>query len=430
MVVELGIIIGLILLNGLFAGTEIAVLTLRRTRVAELEASGTPAAGALAHLHDDQERFLATVQVGITVISSSAAALGGARLARYLEPWVASVPGLGAYAEDLALALVVGLVAYLSLVLGELVPKSLALAYSERYALLVSQPMVWIGRIAGPAVWFLTASSNLVLRLFGDRTSFSETRISREEVMQLVEQAEGAGAVEPAVGEIASRALAFGRLDAADVMVPRREVKAVTTAITPRELATLGRSGHARMPVYEGDLDGVRGFVNLREALGCALQDPAAFQIEEVLREVPFVPAGLPITDLLRQLQAQRNHLAMVVDERGTVVGLVTIEDAIEELVGEIYSENDAPVERIHREPDGAVVVAADTPVHQVNRLVELSLPESEAYTTMAGLCLELMGRIPKVGETLALEGVMIEVVEATPRRVRRVRVRPTNLEP
>jgi len=423
-VVEVLVIVGLVLLNGVFAGTEIAVLTLRRTRMAEIEASGRPAAKALARLRSDPERFLATVQVGITLVGSAAAAFGGARLADRIAPAVGRVPALADYADDIALALVVGIVAYLSLVLGELVPKSLALSHAERFSLLVARPMQGLGRLAAPVVWLLTGSSNLVLRLFGDRTSFSETRVSRDEVLQIVEEARGVGAVEESAGEIAVRALDFERLAAVDVMVPRREVQAVARDTTATELAELAQDSHSRLPVYGEHLDDVVGFVNVREALGRALEDPEAFSLASVVHDVPFVPSGMPATELLRTLQTQHSHLAMVIDERGTVLGLVTIEDVVEELVGEIYSENDVPVERLHREADGATLIAGDAPVHEVNRMLESPLPESDAYTTIAGLCLHRAGRIPEVGEVLDVDGFTIEIVEATRRRVRRVRVR------
>ncbi|MEM6925882.1 MAG: hemolysin family protein [Myxococcota bacterium] len=425
MLVEVLVIFALILLNGVFAGTEIAVLTLRRTRVAELQAAGRPASRALGQLRDDQERFLATVQVGISVVGAAAAAVGGARLATHIAPLLRQLPTLGSYADDLALAVVVALVATLSLVLGELVPKSLALSHAERFALLMARPMVWIGRVTAPIVWLLTGASNLVLRLFGDRTSFSETRLSTEEVRQIVEEARGAGALEPSAGEIASRALAFGKLSAADVMVPRRDVQAVALATTSAELAEFAQSSHARLPVYEGHLDQIVGFVNVREALGRAVLEPGSFQLDGFVREVPFVPSGVAAPELLTMLQAERSHLAMVMDERGTVLGLVTIEDLVEELVGEIYSENDRPVEKVREQPDGSVWIAGDAPVHEVNRMLDLSLPESDAYTTIAGLCLSVAGRIPTTGAVLRTGDVTFEVVEATPRRVRWVRVVP-----
>lgn len=420
---ELLVILALILINGLFAGAEIAVLTVRSTRVKELREEGRPASRALARLREHRERFLATVQVGITVVSATAAAFGGARVAGDVAPLLAGIPGLDRIADDVALALVVSLVSYLSLVLGELVPKSLALMHAERYALLVARPMTGLGWIGAPVIWFLTASSNLVLRLFGDRTSFSETRLSREEVLQIVEEARGAGSLEASSGEIARRALEFDELDAVDVMVPRGEVQAVPSTLTIAELAELGRTGHSRLPVYEDTPDRIVGFVNVREALGHAIGRPD-FRLRDVVRPVPFVPGSVPAPRLLGQLQQLRSHLAVVVDEQGTVQGIVTIEDLVEELVGEIYSEDDAPSSIVEREGTDALLVEGAAPIHEVNRLVGPLFPEREEYSTVAGWVLYVAHRIPQAGEVVTGDQLSVEIVEASPRRVRRVRVR------
>ena len=422
--IEIVVIVGLVLLNGLFAGTEIAVLTTRRTRVDELEEAGHPGAIALQKLRHDAERFLATVQIGITVVSATAAAFGGAALAEDLAPLLARIPGVDGAADEIALAVVVVGVSYLSLVLGELVPKSLALMFAEQYALVVARPMVWLGRIARPAVWVLTASSNLLLRVFGDRTSFTESRLSRDEVQQIVEEAAEHGTVGAHSSEIAARALEFDHLDAADVMVPRRQMQILPRAATLADLAAIARGGHARLPVQGDTPDDIVGFVNVREALGAGQLDPEGFRLEGVLHPVPFVPEGMAAPRLLRELQRLRSHLAIVVDEQGTVLGLVTIEDLVEELVGEIYSENDAPTDLVQRDEPGCALVAGSAPVHEVNRALDLELPDEDDYSTIAGLCLHLAGRIPATGDVLEVDGVALEVVEASPRRVRRVRIR------
>src|SRR6266508_1505932 len=206
---ELAIIVALVLLNGVFAGAEIAIISLRATRLSQLVDEGRASARAVKRLRDEPERFLATVQVGITVVGATAAAFGGAALAQRLAPHLASVPLVARYAEALALALVVAIVSFLTLVLGELVPKSLALRASERYALLVARPLLALSELARPIVWFLTAVSNVVLRPFGDRTTFSEARLSVEEIEQLVDEAGKAGALDAPTAEITSRALAF-----------------------------------------------------------------------------------------------------------------------------------------------------------------------------------------------------------------------------
>jgi putative hemolysin len=421
---EIMVIVALILLNGVFAGAEIAILSLRKTRLAELVEEGSGSARAVAKLREDPESFLATVQIGITVIGATAAAFGGASIAGALTPYLAAVPGLEAFAEKLALGIVIAAVSFLSLVLGELVPKSLALRSGESYALLIGRPLAFVAWAARPAVALLTGTSNVVLRVFGDRTNFSETRLSREEIQQIVGEASTAGSVDPHAGEIASRALDFSTLDAYTVMVPRTDLVMAPKSADGQTLARVAREcGHARVPVYDGSVDNVVGFVNVREALAAATLDPN-FTLDALIHPVPFVADSMPAPALLKRLQADRAHLALVIDEQGTIVGLVTIEDLLEELVGEIFSENDKPEVEPTREADGSWILPGNTPIHEANRRMAFELPDGD-FATLAGLCFALAGNIPAVGTVLETEdGVTLEVVDATPRRIRRVRIR------
>ncbi len=427
---EILIVFALILLNGVFAGAEIAILSLRKTRLTELVEEGSGSARAVAKLREDPESFLATVQIGITVVGATAAAFGGASIAGDLTPVLAAVPVLAPFAEKLALGLVVATVSFLSLVLGELVPKSLALRAGESYALFIGRPLAAVAWAGRPVVALLTGASNLVLRLFGDRTNFSETRLSREEIQQIVDEAATAGSVDPHAGEIASRALEFSTLDAYTVMVPRADLVLLPKSADAQEIARVARkSGHARVPVYDGSPDNVVGFVNVRDALAEATLGPS-FSLDALIHPVPFVADSMPAPALLKRLQAERAHLALVIDEQGTIVGLVTIEDLLEELVGDILSENDKPVVEPAREADGTWVLAGNTPIHEANRRLSIELPEGD-FATLAGLCLSLARTIPVVGTVLVTEdGTILEVVDATPRRVRRVRIKRPGRQP
>lgn len=435
--VELLILLLLTLVNGLFSGAEIAVISMRRTRVEALVEEGSSRARAVQRLRGNPERFLATVQIGITVIGATAAAFGGASVAGRLSPTFSRVPLLQPYAEELALGLVVVGVSFLSLVLGELVPKSLALRQAEPYALLIARPFEGLAWLARPAVWVLTGASNLFLRLFGDRTSFTEARHSRDELVQLVDEAASAGTVEPEAGQIASRALDLEEIDAEDIMVPRHRIDALPVTVPAEQVYALAAdAGHTRMLVHQGDLDHLVGVVHLRDALVAArTQDPV--DLSAIARTVPYVAEWTSGTQLLRTLQRTRSQLAVVVDEHGTTRGLVTLEDLFEELVGEIADEPDEArplftVEEGGLEAGGSVRVDAAMPVHELARALDVDLPEGEGYATMAGLALYLAGRIPAVGERFPLEGgLSLEIVEASPRRVRIVRLhRPPATEP
>ncbi|ACL64182.1 protein of unknown function DUF21 [Anaeromyxobacter dehalogenans 2CP-1] len=412
--------------NGVFAGAEIAVIAMRKTRLAQLVEQGRAAAGAVLRLRDAPERFLATVQVGITVIGASAAAFGGASIAGRLAPVLERIPPLAPYAHQLSLALVVALVSFLSLVLGELVPKSLALRAPERYALLVGRPLLGLSHLVRPVVWLLTASSNLLLRPFGDRTTFAEARLSAEELEQLVDEAGRAGALDAPTAEIASRALAFRDLTAGDVMVPRSRVKALPADADQQELKRLLlEEGRARMPVYDGTLDDVIGYVMAKD-LAAMAWERELIVLADLVRPVHFVPEGAKAVHVLRDMQRRRSQIAVVVDEHGGMAGILTLEDLVEELVGDILGEAEEPQPLFEVEPGGAAVVRGDAPIREVNRALHIDLPEGEGYTTVAGLVIAVAGAMPERGARLRLaDGTEAEVVEATPRVVRRVRLVP-----
>jgi len=421
---EIGVIVALVLANGLFAGAEIAIISLRKTRLAQLVEEKNPAALAVKRLRDQPERFLATVQVGITVVGATAAAFGGAALAGRLAPYLAEVPLLAGTAEPVALALVVVIVSFLTLVLGELVPKSLALRASERYALLIARPLLALSTFARPVVWVLTAASNVLLRPFGDRTTFSESRLSMEELEQLVDEAGKAGQLDAPTAEIASRALAFRDVTAGDAMVPRSRIVALPRDAPQEDLKRmLLEEGRSRMPVYDGSLDGIVGYVMAKD-LAAMAWEKHLIVLDDLIRPVLFVPATAKAVHVLREMQRRRTQMAVVVDEHGGVAGLLTLEDLVEELVGDILGEQEQPEALFQAEPGGTALVRGDAPIREVNRALDLDLPEGEGYTTVAGLCIALAGTVPERGTRLqASDGTQIEVLDASPRLVRLVRL-------
>jgi len=403
-----------------------AIVALRKTRLAQLVEEGRASAKAVRKLRDRPEQFLATVQIGITVVGATAAAFGGATIAARLQPALAAVPFLAPHASKIAIGLVVVVVSFLSLVLGELVPKSLALRAAERYALLVGRPLLGLSTVARPLVWLLTQASNLVLRPFGDRTTFSEARLSVEELEQLVDEAGRAGALDAPTAELTSRALAFRDLTAAEVMVPRARVVGLPIDAEPEELKRLLlEEGRSRMPVYEGSLDNVVGYVMAKD-LAAMAWERQLLVLQDLIRPVHFVPATARAVHVLRELQRRRTQIAVVVDEHGGVAGLITLEDLVEELVGDILGETEEPDALLTREPGGTTLVRGDAPIREVNRALGLELPEGEGYSTIAGLCIALAGAVPERGARLHCEaGVEIEVVDASPRLVRLVRLHP-----
>jgi len=422
---EILIVFALMFANGLFAGAEIAVLSVRKTRLAEYARRGDRRALAVKALRNKPETFLATVQIAMTTIGTTAAAFGGHDIAQTLEPYMQDV-GLGSYSSSVAFALVIVMIALLELVLGELVPKSLALRYSDRFSFFAGRPLLVMSQIIRPVVWFVTGVSNLVLRLFRDRTTFTEARLSKDELQQLVEEAATTGSVDPRASEIASRALAYGDVTVAEVMVPRTRVVAIRRSAPPEEVQRMIlEEGHSRMPVFDGSLDNIVGYVVARDVLALAWEKGLVV-LEDILRPPYKVGDGTRALDLLREMQKRRVQMAVVTDEGGGLAGLVTIEDLIEELVGDIFSEDDVPVTIVTREPGGTALVQGWAPVRKVNRELGVDLPVGRDRTTIAGLCMSLAQAIPQAGEKLTTEdGTVLEIVEASPRRVRKVRIHP-----
>lgn len=427
MALEILIVLCLTLLNGVFAGAEIAVISVRKTRLAELVEQRAWGARAVSWLRSQPERFLATVQVGITVITTTAAAFGGETLAQDVTKRLERIPGFGPYAHTIGFVSVVAGISFVGIVLGELVPKSLALRAAERYALVMGPFLRALASVAKPVVWLLTAASNLVLRVFRDRTSFTEARLSPDEIQEMVEEAARAGSLDEGTSELASRAFDFRDLRAADVMVPRTQMVTVPLGASRDELrATYARHRYARMPVYEGAPENVVGYLAIRDLVEPALGGEP-LSIRALMRPARFFPEQARAAQLLKTMQTERVPLSIVVDENGDVTGLITIEDLVEELVGDILSEHDPAPPAITREPDGSAVLPAATPIRDASRLLDIELPDPEGIATLAGLCLHSAGRIPHPGAVLTLpDGTVLEVIDASPRRVRKVRIRPT----
>ncbi len=419
--------LALILANGVFSGAEMAIVSLRRTRVQQLVDEKRTGAAAVASLQALPERFLATVQVGITVVGTTAAAFGGSTMAGHLEPLVAGLPWVGPKAEEVSLGLVVAMVSYLTLVIGELVPKSLALRAGETYALFIAKPLLALSWLARPIVWLLTASSNLLLRPFSDRTTFVESRLSREELQQIVGEAGKSGALHEHASEMASRAIAFEELVLRDVMIPRNRIAALPKNATTDQLRVfLLEERRSRIPIHDGSLDNIVGYVSAKDIVSIAWEGKLVV-LADVLRPIKVFPETMQAIEVLRFMRREHQRIAIAIDEHGAVSGLVTFEDLVEEVVGEVFSEHEEERQAIVREADGSFVVRGETPIRDINREIGLKLSESEGATTIAGLTAKLAGGIPNRNARLAGDdGIVIVVLEATPRAVRRVRLHVT----
>lgn len=427
---ELVIVLLLILANGFFAGAELAIVSVRRGRIAQLVADGNKRARIVEQLHADPHRFLATVQIGVTLVGTLASAVGGAAAVEVIKPHLQQSPiGLVSNAaEPIALFLVVGCIAYLSLILGELVPKALALQYSEQISLGVARPIRFLARIGGLAVSILTLSSRTVLRLLGIKASGEQAFITQEEIQHLIAEGQETGAVSRDEQEFIRNVFEFSKTPVREVMVPRPRVVALDLGQNREEILNIVvDSQYSRFPVYRGELDNVVGFIHGKDLLGLAVQSPD-FDLESLIRAPLFVPEAKKVNDLLREMQRGHIHMAMVVDEYGSLCGVVTTEDLLEELVGEIEDEHDlGEPQRIQALPEGGYLVDALLSLNDLEDLLDVQFAEDVPYETLAGLILFKLGRFPMAGEALVWDNYLLSCVKVTPTAIRKVRIEPVN---
>jgi len=423
---EVALIFFLIMANGFFAASEIAVIATRKTRIDSLVEKGVRSAVAVARLKEDPDRFLATVQIGVTLVGTLASAIGGAAAIEFLKPMVESLPLplVGRWGESVAILLVVLPIAYLSLVLGELVPKSLALRFSERIAVLVAHPIDLLSRLTSFPVRILTASSNAVLWLFGGKDAGGASFVSEEEVKSLIREGAAKGIFDETEKELIHSVFEFADTPVKAVMVPRTEIHAVDVK-TPRDeiLKSFVESGFSRIPVYDGDMDRVVGILYNKDIFR-ALQEKGEFRAQDLLHPPFFVPSSLPISQLLKELQRKRSAMAIVVNEFGEVEGLATLEDLLEEIVGEIRDEYDreerGPVERL---PDGSMVIQGSAQLKDLKSDYNLPFEESPDYLTLAGFVLAKLRRIPRGGERVEHEGYRLTIVDMEGRRIVKIKL-------
>jgi len=417
--VELTLIVLAIFLNGFFAASEIALVSARISRLAPLRAAS---AAVAMRLKESPETFLATVQIGITLAGTLASAVGGVTAADALTPVFHDL-GLGQAAQPLALGVVVVVLTYLSLVLGELAPKAIALRNPEGLAVLVARPIYALSRVSAGLVRVLTASTNAVLRLVGLGAVRESPFISEEDVRYLVREGAAKGIFEKAEEELVHNVFEFADTTVREVMVPRPNIRGIDVGTSPDEIPRLVASiGHSRIPVYRGDINHPVGILWLRD-LFQAVANGRTPELTELLHRPVFVPETTKISAVLRQFQRQREHLGLVVDEYGSVVGLITVEDILEEIVGDIGEPDHTDVTpTVTRLPDGALIVDGLAPIDDI-RAAGVPVDDSPEYTTAAGFVITVLEAIPAAGSSVTSGGYRWTVLETDGPRVRKIRI-------
>jgi len=413
---ELVAVGALILLNAFFVAAEYGLVTARRTRIVELQHQGNRRARDVLRITSDPPRFIAAMQLGVTLTSLGIGALGEVALSRLFDKAVATV---------LAVVLAYLVLTFLHVVIGELVPKGIALGHSEGTALFVSAPVRLFFIVMRPVVWFLEVSTEIVLRWLGQKPPGADDDVlSEAELRMLVSQSTQHGEIEQGEQEMLYKVFDFADKEAKDVMVPRPEVVALSIDLPPEQcLEAVMDSPYTRYPVYRESLDNVVGILHVRD-LFRALRDQGMHEVrvEDIIRPAHIVPETKDLAALLAEFRRANQHMAIVVDEYGDMEGIVTLEDLLEEIVGDIEDEFDLPDESIEQIDEDTVVIDGTFPIDDFNERFKTTMPD-EDYHTMAGFVFGLLGRQPEAGDTITHDGMRFDVLEVEGSRILKLAV-------
>ncbi len=423
---ELAVIFLLILANGFFAGSELAIISARKSTIAKLVSDGDTRATVVEQLQNDPHRFLATVQIGVTVVGSLASAVGGATAVEYLKPIMSSsrLEFIRQIAEPLSIGLVVVLVSYFSLILGELAPKTIGLQYADRMSLFVAKPINFLSKVAGIAVKILTVSNKAVLALFGVKPEAGQAFVTREELLHTISEGGETGVLSELEHKVIENMFEFTHTVVREIMVPRTRMVGIDVNLPREEIMRIVKDNmYTRYPVYDGSIENIIGFVHSKDLLLGRVDEPE-FNMRSALRHAVFVPESKKASDLLREMQRMRTHMTMVVDEYGGISGLVTTEDLLEELVGEIEDEHDTgELRHAVRLEDGSFIVDGLISINDLEEVLDIKLEEGLPYDTLAGLILQELGRFPNQGEKVTWNGHIFVCAEVTPTSILKVKV-------
>jgi magnesium and cobalt exporter, CNNM family len=406
----------LILLNGFFVAAEYGLVTARRTRMVELHHQGNNRARAALRLASDPPQFIAAMQLGVTLTSLGIGALGEATLSHQFDKWMSTV---------LAVLLAYAVLTFFHVVIGELVPKGVALGHAEGTALAVASPVRAFFTVFRPVIWLLRRATEVILHLLGLESPGAEREpLSEAELRMLLSRSSQEGEIEHEEQQMIDKVFVFGDKDAADVMVPRPEVVAVSIALPPEQaLASVLESPYTRYPVYREDLDDVVGVLHVRDLFSAMHERGlASVKLEELLRTAYVVPETKDLASLLQEFRRTNQHFAVVVDEYGAMAGICTLEDLIEEIVGEIEDEFDVQEVQIEQIDDDTYKLDGMFPIDEFNQRFHTDLPD-EDFHTVGGFVFGQLGRAPEVGDDIAYDGLQFDVLEVEGSRIEQMSV-------
>jgi CBS domain containing-hemolysin-like protein len=406
-------------LNGFFVAAEFALVRVRESRIVQLEQEGSARAGVVRETLRDLDSNLSVCQVGITVASLALGWVGEPAVSHLIEPILA---GIGVASDRVVTVVSViigfGVITYAHLVFGEQAPKYYSIQRAERVSLWISRPLNLFRLVLRPVVWVVNASTNFILRPWGIRLGKEMEAHSEEELRIMISSSTASGVLDPEEREYLNNIFDFGDRVAREIMVPRPDIEALTSDAPLAELAEKAAFGrYTRYPVYEEDLDNILGAVHVKDLFRAAGEDPSGFDIREVVRECLVVPENKPIEQILREFQTRKLQMAIVIDEWGSVEGLITIEDVLEEIVGEIQDEFDEGEAAIELISDGLFAIDGRIPITEVNEHFDLDLPH-EDFDTIGGYVLGSLGRPPEAGDSVEADGATLHVKSVDGQRV------------
>ena len=417
---ELAIAVLLIALNGVFSLSELALVSSRQSRLRALVESGRPGARTALALSESPGRFLSTVQIGITLVGVLAGAFSGAALGALLTQWLKARGVLPWLAEPLGYGLILGTITYLSVVVGELVPKQIALRNPEVIACVVAPLMLVVSRIAAPVVWVLDASTRLIFRLMG-RATAPDNAVTEQEIKTIVAEAATAGVIEGDEHRMISGVLRLGDRNVRAVMTPRTEVEWLDITRSDDDLrAALRKATHSRLPVIDGAPDIILGIVQMRELVGPLLAGEA-LDLRKHIRAAPVIPDVSDALDALTMLRAAQVPMGLVHDEYGHLEGIVTPADILDAIAGAFRSDDEAHEQEAVQRGDGSWLLSGWMPADEMADLLGLRLPESRDYQTVAGLVIGSLRRFPETGDFVDVLGWRFEVVDLDGRRIDKI---------
>jgi putative hemolysin len=426
MALEIFLIFVLLVINGLFSMSEIAVVSARRARLQNRAAAGDLGSQTALELADQPDKFLATVQIGITLVGVLSGAFGGAAIAARLVPYIEQISFLAPYAQTVSFAFVVLIITYFSLVIGELVPKSIALNAPEKVASIFSRPMRLISKITSPVVWLLSASTNLILKIFRLSES-NDSAVTEDEIRAMIAQGTQVGVFEESEQDLLESIIKLDDKSVSALMTPRLEIAWVDINDSIEEITReLDEHSYSRLIVCEGGLDNIRGYVKAKDLLSLILSGQE-LNLESVLKQPVFAPTTNTALELLETFKTSHTHLAIIIDEFGANQGLITVNDILEEIVGD-FSLGEAVEESAFKRDDGSWLLdgrLTNVDFTSILGLNELPLEEKSMYQTLAGFMIKRLEKMPRTGDKFEWDGYIFEVVDMDGKRIDEVLATP-----